>query len=91
MGHIIAVSKLVACKMFVSDTAGLGNYGLRMLPPEEPELSFGNYEEGRYGLITTDVFKLPEPIPFRSRQGKLLDVPEDVVASIQRQYKALHA
>ncbi len=87
LGHIIAVTKLVGCKMFASDAGGLDSYGFRMLPPTEPEVSFGNYDEGRYGLLTEGVFKLPDPIPFKSRQGKLLDVPTSLVEAIQQQWK----
>lgn len=87
-GKIVAVVKLHDCKMFVdTDQALVGHTEIRMLPPDEPERSFGNYERGRYGLLTKDVFRLSEPIPFTSRQGKLLDVPSEIVAEIQRQVK----
>lgn len=87
-GHIVAVVKLYDCKMFVdTDIALQGRTEIRMLPPEEPERSFGNYERGRYGLLTSDVFRLPDPIPFTSRQGKLIDVPSEIMSEIQRQWK----
>jgi hypothetical protein len=89
-GKIVAVVKLYDCKMFVdSEQALVGHTEIRMLPPDEPERSFGNYERGRYGLLTSDVFRLPEPIPFTSRQGKLLDVPVEIVTEIQKQWKGL--
>lgn len=37
------------------------------------ERAFGNYEPGRYGFVTTNMRLLREPIPFKSRQGKLID------------------
>ena len=89
-GKIVAVVKLYDCKMCVdSDQALIGHSEMRMFPPDEPERSFGNYERGRYGLLTSDVFRLPEPIPFTSRQGKLLDIPSEIVAEIQRQWKGV--
>lgn len=87
-GKIVAVVRLYGCKMFVdNDEALRENAEARMLPPNDPELSFGNYEAGRYGLLTNEVFQLPEPIQFTSRQGKLLDVPAEIVTEIQRQWK----
>lgn len=38
------------------------------------ERTFGDYSAGRFGLIFPDVKLLREPIPFKSRQGKLLDL-----------------
>lgn len=84
-GKIVAVVKLYDCKKFVINNQVSGS--AVMLPPDEPERSFGNYEPGRFGLLTNNVFCLPEPIPFTSRQGKLLDVPSEIVAEIQKQWK----
>lgn len=88
-GKIVAVANLVDCKMFVDlnprvEKSLPPGY---MLPPPEPELSFGDYTQCRYGLITENVFRLPQPIPFKSRQGTLLDVPEDILAQLRRQWR----
>lgn len=71
-GAIIAVGELVNCKMIVSswpprdgDTVFRDT---RMLPPSEPEFSFGDYERGRYGWSFENVRPI-EPIPCTGRQG----------------------
>lgn len=38
------------------------------IPPKEPELSFGNYEPGRFAWVLENVKALPEPIPARGKQ-----------------------
>lgn len=68
-GAVIATCHLVDCKKIYkyashSDIVNLG----AMRPPEEPELSFGDYTEGRYGWILEDIRPLPEPIPAKGMQ-----------------------
>lgn len=46
--------------------------GMRL---SEAESCFGNYAPGRHALVTANMRRLTEPIPFRSRLGKLLDIP----------------
>src|SRR5579863_7302068 len=38
------------------------------------ERDFGNYEPGRWAWVTSELFRLPEPIPFKAKQG-LVDLP----------------
>ncbi len=85
-GCIVAVAKLTECRMVIETPYGAAEWC--MVPPPEPELSFGNYELGRYGLMLDGVIRLPAPIPFKSRQGMLLDVPDGVVAQIQDQVRS---
>lgn len=40
-----------------------------LVPPNEPELSFGDYTYGRWAWILDDVKPLPEPIPARGALG----------------------
>lgn len=40
-----------------------------IVPPLEPELSFGNYSPGRYAWILVNVRKLDEPIAAKGRLG----------------------
>lgn len=56
------------------------------------ELAFGNYDavdteslNARQAWITEFIFRLPEPIPFTSKQG-LVVVPMDVHQEMQRQW-----
>lgn len=48
------------------------------LPPAEPELSFGNYEVGRFGWRMVEGFRFEMPIPYRGAQG-FFDVPDELV------------
>ena len=72
-GKIVAVVKLGTC------------LNTRHIAHDLAERPFGNYEPGRFAWITTDLFRLPEPIPFKAKQG-LCDVPDDVVAEIRKQW-----
>jgi hypothetical protein len=37
----------------------------------------------RFALKLTDIVPLDSPIPFKSRQGKLLDVPDEIIQAIE--------
>jgi hypothetical protein len=39
------------------------------IPPDEPELSFGDYTPGRYAWILENVQALPGPIPCKGALG----------------------
>lgn len=52
--------------------------GQTMLPPPEPELSFGNYEVGRYCFITLDRIACKTPVPWNGGQ-RWVTIPDDVV------------
>lgn len=89
-GHIVAVVNLKYCKeicraMSPGTPEELEARRVIVAPPE-PERSFGDYYPGRYGWITDSLFRLPEPIPFKAKQG-LCDVPDDVVRQIRDQFK----
>ncbi len=49
-----------------------------MIPPEEPELSFGDYTPGRYVWRLENVRLLPTPIPYKGSLG-LWTVPEGLI------------
>lgn len=87
-GKIVAVVNLLDAPPI--DPGGICLSGLFDEYPEldtPQERAFGNYDDpGRYGLVTDQVFRLPEPIPFTSRQGKLLDVPLLIEAQIRQQW-----
>jgi len=48
------------------------------------ERKFGNYSPGRWAWVTSKLFRLPEPIPFKAHQGICI-VPPEVVDEIRRQ------
>jgi hypothetical protein len=51
------------------------------------EGAFGNYAPGRFGLVCDNVFRLPRPVPFKSRQGKLLELSGDAWMLMRQQLK----
>lgn len=51
-----------------------------------PESEFGNYDEGRFAWFTDNLFRLPEPIPFKGKQG-LIEVPEEILNQIRQQWR----
>jgi len=80
-GNIVAVVRLVACcpteAIDRSRGPGFGN---------TLECLFGDFSPGRCGWITDSLFRLPEPIPFKGKQG-LTEVPRETVAEIQKQWR----
>lgn len=74
LGSIVATCRLVSCKRIVeamSPECFPGDWELRgvMVPPPEPEKSFGVYFSGRYGWALEDIVALPDPIPVRGALG----------------------
>lgn len=69
-GLIVATCRLVDCRLIVeTDLARTVNTNRRMLPPSEPERSFGDYAAGRYAWILDNVQALTEPIPAKGKLG----------------------
>lgn len=79
LGAIVAVGVLAGV---VRVPATPGYVCGTLLPPGEPEASFGNYEPGRDVWRLVDVRALPEPVPCRGALG-LWTVPPDVLARIE--------
>jgi hypothetical protein len=71
LGAVLATCRLVTVKLVVHSRDALGPCAdaARMLPPDEPELWFGNYESGRYAWILDDVRQFAEPIPAKGALG----------------------
>ena len=63
------------------DCAG-GGVVPRGLKLSATEHAFGNYSYVRYALVTANTRRLVKPIPFKSRQGKLLDVTADIESAL---------
>lgn len=78
-GAIVAVADLVDCNR---TERYLRSDIWRNLPPHEKE--FGDYTEGRYGLLLANVRRLAEPVPCRGALS-LWEVPADVEARIREQ------
>lgn len=75
LGKIVAKTELLDCREIVENQTQLDNYwnayaGRRaMLPPPDPERSFGLYTAGRFAWLLRSIVALPEPIPARGMQG----------------------
>ncbi len=87
LGHIVAIAKVIDCLPTDSMICIPGVFDHYRELDSPIERAFGNYDSGRFGIVTSSVFRLPTPIAFRSRQGKLLDVDDEIVANVRRQYQ----
>lgn len=84
-GHILAVGNLVDC--LPTDSIGClpGVFDNHPKLDTPQERAFGDFSSGRFGLIFEDVVRLQVPVPFKSRQGKLLDLDIAVEYEISAQ------
>lgn len=85
VGHIIAVGDLVGCLPTESIGCMSGVFEDYPKLRTVQEKAFGNYEPGRFGLVFVSVKRLREPVPFKSRQGKLLDIDPVTEALVRAQ------
>jgi len=79
-GKLIAVAELVGCFQFQCLQVGR-TYTLddkHEVPFTVQEQLLGDFSPGRFGWVLRDVRQLPEPIPYRGRQG-LFDVPDKLI------------
>ena len=85
LGCIVAVVNLVDCVRTEDFTANVFPCNPLYRPADffSREQPFGNYDNGRYGWVTDQLFRLPEPIPFNGKQG-LCDVPEELAGHLRR-------
>lgn len=76
MGQVVAVVNLVACVQVNERTKREGAwiesqptpYHI-ILPPNPPELEFGDYSDGRWVWVTEDLKPLAKPIPAKGALG----------------------
>jgi activating signal cointegrator 1 len=68
-GALIGQCQVVDCREIVENRTQLENW-MRpaMLPPDEPERSFGDYRAGRFATLLADARAFPTPIPARGAQ-----------------------
>lgn len=71
LGAIIATCNLIACVRIisVSCTFNAGILAGVTIPPNEPELSFGDYRPGRWAWILSDIQPLKNPLPAKGSLG----------------------
>lgn len=83
-GHIVAIVNLLDCCP-MEDTGCLAGVFSDYPELDTPkERAFGDYTPGRWAWVTEDVFRLPEPIPYKGGQG-LRDLSREVVQQIKAQ------
>lgn len=68
-GCVLATGHLVAVRLIADSRHYVPGHGTQMLPPPDPELSFGDFSPGRYGWIFEDVKLLSVPIPAKGALG----------------------
>jgi hypothetical protein len=68
LGAVVAIANLVAIQR---------TEALRSTLPNE-EIYWGNYADGRFGWLLSDIRPLAAPIPFRGAQG-LFEVPDELL------------
>lgn len=85
MGQVVARTFLVACVQVNEYTKTHGawidpvrgpSYHI-VLPPNPPELEFGDYSDGRWVWVLDETQALPEPIPAKGAQGLWNWTPPD--------------
>ncbi|MDD5367443.1 MAG: ASCH domain-containing protein [Anaerolineaceae bacterium] len=74
LGCIIATCELIGCGPIADQRTYIKVkpqplYNCVGVPPEEPELSFGDYTTGRFAWVLANVKPLPEPIPAKGALG----------------------
>ena len=84
-GCIIGLVRLVDCY----STGRVFNAYPELDTPKER--AFGDYEPGRFGLVAGEAIRIPEPIPWKSRQGMLLDLDAETVILLREQWKRAYA
>jgi hypothetical protein len=77
-GKIVAICSLSECFSIRRDHM-LGEK-IKCPVPEGNERAFGDFRPGRYAWRLENVIELPEPIPFKGRQG-FFNVPDDLIQS----------
>ncbi len=91
-GSIVAVCELSDCLAILSEERYLvppeytDHRHRVLLPPHDPEFSFGDYTPGRFAWILSNIRALERPIPCRGYQ-QLWSVPAHIASSIAAQIK----
>ncbi len=89
-GCIVAVVKLIDCCPMEDRGCLPGVFSDYPDLLNAQEVAFGDFAEGRWAWVTEELFRLPEPISYRAKQG-LFDVDGKVVEAIRQQWGARKA
>ena len=85
-GHIIAVGILSGCLPTEANICLPGVFDDYPELDTPQERAFGNYAPGRFGFVFTDMARLKTPVPFKSRQGKLIDLDRTAELAVRDQW-----
>lgn len=85
-GCIVAVVNLVECCPTGARVRMPGVFDEYPKLDTPEERAFGDFAPGRWGWVTDQLFRLPEPIPFKAKQG-LRDVDHSTVLELRKQWK----
>lgn len=83
-GNIITLVNLVDCQEMCSLPITVEGC-ISITAQTELERSVGLWEPERFAFCLEDNQPLPNPIPFKSRQGKLLNAPAEIVEQVNQQ------
>ena len=89
-GRIVAVGELQGVYMMhrnhlvMIKTDGRPDFSMKYEFPREPEITFGDWADGRYAWRIINVKQLPKPIPCRGFQ-KLWELPAEIKCEIIEQ------
>ncbi|HXJ39083.1 MAG TPA: ASCH domain-containing protein [Bryobacteraceae bacterium] len=85
-GCIVGVGRLVDCCPSESKICLPGVFDEHPKLDTAQEREFGNYTPGRFGLVFEDPKLFRTPIPYSSRQGKLLDLTPELELLLTEAY-----
>jgi hypothetical protein len=86
-GCIVAIADMTDCSRMIPDSPSYKQaefFEIRVGSVSNLERVVGLWQPGRYALRLDSVRKL-EPIPFKSRQGMLLDAPPEIISLVNQQ------
>lgn len=84
-GAIVAIADLTDCRMMADKYNTLTEQTYAYIHSQTPlERMVGNWSAGRYAFRLDNVRPL-QPIPMKSRQGKLLDVSPEILTLVNQQ------
>jgi hypothetical protein len=76
----------IVCTAVIDRCSAMTEASVAELREREPdEYAFGLYRPGRFAMVLRDVERLAIPVPFRGRQGKFFDVPDELLGRVPAQ------
>lgn len=73
LGAIVCTAVIDSCTEMTANRIE----AMRRADPDE--IAFGLWRPGRFAIALRDVERFAAPIPFKARQGKFIDVPDELL------------